>query len=136
MLFFSNNGGVKKIDIKDLITSRRSVIALKIKDDDSIVKLIYKEANKYNFKVVNWSYSKGGTFDSVCIILTDTFENIDDEEFFCDKLSKITINKLYVALTRTKGNLYIIKQSDFKKAKTKYLNSLENVEDIKEINKK
>lgn len=73
---------------------------------------------------------------NVCVILTKTFENIDSESFSCDKLSIITINKLYVALTRTKGNLYIIKQSDFKKAKTKYLNSLENVEDIKEINKK
>lgn len=111
----NNNNLGKVIFVKDNIEN--------IIDDDSIVKLIYKEANKYNFKVVNWSYSKGDTFDSVCVILTDTFENIDDEEFFCDKLSKITINKLYVALTRTKGNLYIIKQSDFKKIKTKYINS-------------
>ena len=81
-------------------------------------------------------YSKGDTFDNVCVILTKTFENIDSECFSCDKLSRITINKLYVALTRTKGNLYIVKQSDFKKVETKYLNSLENVEDIKEINKK
>ena len=61
------------------------------------------------------------------IHLSKTFENIDSECFSCDKLSRITINKLYVALTRTKGNLYIIKQSDFKKVETKYLNSLENI---------
>lgn len=44
MLFFSNNGGVKKIDIKDLITSRRSILALKIKDEDSIVNACYTES--------------------------------------------------------------------------------------------
>ena len=41
MLFFTHNGGVKKIDVKDLITSRRSVIAIKIKEDDSIVNACY-----------------------------------------------------------------------------------------------
>ena len=34
----------KKIDIKDLITSRRSILALKIKDEDSIVNACYTES--------------------------------------------------------------------------------------------
>ncbi len=92
----------------------------KLLEEDSIVKLIYREANKYKFNAVNWSYSKGDTFDNVCVILTDTFEKMDTDNFICNNISQITINKLYVALTRTKGNLYIIKNSDFKKIKTKY----------------
>ena len=35
-------------------------------------------------------------------------------------LSIETRNKLYVACTRTKGNLYFIKNSDFKKIKKSY----------------
>ena len=66
---------------------------------------------------------------NVCVILTKTFENIDSESFSCDKLSIITINKLYVALTRTKGNLYIVKQSDFKKV-YKELNYITPIEFI------
>lgn len=111
----NNNNLGKVFFVKDNIET--------IINDSSIVKLIYKEANKYKFRVINWSYSKGDTFDNVCVILTDTFENIDSIDFTCDKVSRININKLYVALTRTKGNLYIIKQSDFKKIKTKYINS-------------
>lgn len=92
----------------------------KLIEDDSIVKLMYWEANKYKFNAINWSYSKGDTFENVCVILTDTFENLDVDNFVCNNISQITINKLYVALTRTKGNLYIVKNSDFKKIKMKY----------------
>ncbi len=99
--------------VKDTIES--------VLDDTSIVKLVYKEANKYKFRAINWSYSKGDTFNNVCVILTDTFEKIDSVNFTCNSISRININKLYVALTRTKGNLYIIKQSDFKNIKEKYL---------------
>lgn len=29
------------------------------------------EAGKYTFPALNWSYSKGDTVDSACVILTD-----------------------------------------------------------------
>lgn len=87
----------------------------KILNDNTIVKLVYKNASKCNFRAINWSYSKGDTFDNVCVILTDNFENLYDPNFNCEKISQITINQLYVALTRTRGNLYIIKNSDLKK---------------------
>lgn len=83
-------------------------------NNNNIIKLVYKNANKYCFRALNWSYSKGDTFDDVCVILTDKFENLNSIDFSCENISKITINQLYVALTRTKGNLYIIKNSDFK----------------------
>lgn len=91
-----------------------------ILNDDNIVKLVYNSANKYNFRAMNWSYSKGDTFDNVCVILTDNFENLLNDNFSCKSISQITINQLYVALTRTKGNLYIIKNIDFKNKQNNY----------------
>lgn len=82
--------------------------------DNNIVKLVYKNASKCNFRAMNWSYSKGDTFENACVILTDNFEKIFNNDFSCRGISQITINQLYVALTRTKGDLYIIKNSDYK----------------------
>ncbi len=91
--------------------------------NDKIIKLTYNDANKYMFNALNWSYSKGDTLDGVCVILTKDFEDILDDNFRLDKISPQTINKLYVALTRTKGDLYLIKNSDFISIKDKYIKS-------------
>jgi DNA helicase-2/ATP-dependent DNA helicase PcrA len=64
---------------------------------------------------MNWSYSKGCTLDSVCVILTKDFENIDDSSFVTEMISPSTVNKLYVAMTRSRGDLYLIKHSTLKK---------------------
>lgn len=37
LLFFTRNGGIKRIAMEDLITNRRSVIAIKIAEDDEVV---------------------------------------------------------------------------------------------------
>lgn len=92
----------------------------KILEDNNVVKLLYKNASKYNFRAMNWSYSKGNTFDNTCVVLTDKFEKIFNNDFSCNKISQITINQLYVALTRTKGNLYIIKNGDFKNISARF----------------
>lgn len=91
-----------------------------ILENENIIKLTFKESNKYNFKCINWSYSKGDTYDNVCVILTSKFENIDLDNFKLQDIDQSTINKLYVAFTRTKGNLYVIKESVFKKIKKSY----------------
>ena len=93
-----------------------------ILEDSNVMKLVYKNASKCKFRAMNWSYSKGDTFDNTCVVLTDKFEKIFNNDFSCCGISQITINQLYVALTRTKGNLYIIKNSDFKKISNNYLN--------------
>ncbi len=90
-------------------------------NDKRIVKLVYSRANKLSFDVLNWSYSKGDTLDSACVILTDDFEDMDSDNFSVSKISPITRNKLYVALTRSKGDLYLVKSSLFKKCKNKYM---------------
>lgn len=79
--------------------------------DDNIIKLVYKNAQNKSFKACNWSYSKGNTYDHVCVILTKDFEKIDEDDFDSAGISPLTINKLYVALTRTRGDLYLVKQS-------------------------
>ncbi|BBA49976.1 UvrD-helicase domain-containing protein [uncultured Fusobacterium sp.] len=90
-----------------------------ILENIEIKKLVFKEAEKYNFNAVNWGYSKGDTYENICVILSSGFENLDSREFK-KPLTSITVNKLYVALTRTKGNLYIIKKSQFDLVKNKY----------------
>lgn len=83
--------------------------------DDSIPKLVYMNSSQRIFRAINWSYSKGDTLDSVCVILTKNMEDLDDENFNWTTLSPQTRNKLYVALTRSRGNVYLMKESIFNK---------------------
>lgn len=93
----------------------------KILEDDKIVKLVHENSHIYTFRAINGSYSKGDTYKNVCVVLTEKLSNLDNENFDCSKISNITKNKLYVALTRTKGNLYIVKKQDFDLVKEKYI---------------
>lgn len=94
---------------------------IKILENDAVIKLVLQEKEKYRFKAVNWSYSKGDTYPNVCVILTGTFDNLDRDDFSTEGISRISINKLYVAMSRTKGNLYFIQKKDFDKIKQKYI---------------
>ena len=107
-----NNGSVKWVTENTID---------EILQDTNIVKLVYKDSSKYLFFAINWSYSKGDTFDNVCVILTENFEHLDSDSFTPSRIGQSTINKLYVALTRTKGNLFLLKKSDFDKVKKRYL---------------
>lgn len=94
--------------------------AKEILQNQQIVKLVYKDAALYTFRAMNWSYSKGDTLNSACVVLTDKFENLADEHFSVKGIPISTINKLYVAMTRSCGNLYLIKNSTFKSIKELY----------------
>lgn len=87
--------------------------AAKILSDNQIVKLVYSEAASYSFPALNWSYSKGDTVDAACVILTDKFDALDSDGFSIKKIPVSTLNKLYVAMTRSRGNLYLMKSSTF-----------------------
>lgn len=91
-----------------------------ILQNPGIVKLVYQEASNYSFDAMNWSYSKGDTMDAVCVILTEKFEKLDTDEFSLAGIPIPTINKLYVAMTRSKGDLFLIKASVFKQYKAAY----------------
>lgn len=90
-------------------------------NNPNIVKLVYQESSNYMFNALNWSYSKGDTVDAACVILTDKFDSLDSVNFSINNIPSSTINKLYVAMTRSRGDLYLIKASIFKKIKSLYL---------------
>lgn len=90
--------------------------AMGILQDDSITKLVWDDSKKAVFnRAINWGYSKGDTYQSVCVVLTKTISKtfFNDDFNLTDGVSK---NKLYVALTRTKGDLYIMKDDIFEQA--------------------
>ena len=89
-------------------------------NQDQIIKLVFNEAANYTFRAMNWSYSKGDTVDSACVILTDGLDNLDSDSFNPEKIKRSTLNKVYVAITRSRGDLYLIKASTFKKLRDAY----------------
>lgn len=98
--------------------------AKEILDNENILKLVFNNSAKYTFSAMNWSYSKGDTVDVACVILTTDFENMDRDTFSLQKISILTKNKLYVAMTRSRGDLYLIKASTFKNLRHSYLKEL------------
>ena len=96
-------------------------IAEDVLNNDQILKLVYREAAKYSFPALSWSYSKGDTVDCACVILTKDFEGLTEDKFLIKNKTISTINKLYVAMTRSRGDLYLIKASTFEKLKDAYI---------------
>lgn len=98
-------------------TSLKSIL-----DNDRIIKLVYSRASHYIFNAMNWSYSKGSTYEEVCIILTNTYDNILDDSFSLpNNVSTISKNVFYVALSRAKLKLYILKNDLFRTIENEYL---------------
>ncbi len=83
--------------------------------NDSIVKLFYKESNKYSGNIENWGNVKGlDHYQDVCVVLNPNTLEL----YQCNKLANlasITKNKLYVACTRARGNLYFVPEEPLKK---------------------
>lgn len=79
-----------------------------LKTNNDIVKLFFKESHNYNFYSNNWGKVKGeDKYQDVCIVLNDTTL----KHFKKDKLQTLppsTRNKLYVALSRAKGDVYLV----------------------------
>ena len=82
--------------------------------NDVIPKLVFSEANKHSGRYINWSYSKGDTYDDVCVILTKDTSSICDPDWTCT-IKEITKNKLYVALTRARHHVYLLSSERFKR---------------------
>lgn len=76
--------------------------------DDTKIKLFLQEANKYDCYATNWGASKGlDRFHDVCIVLNKSTLSA----YKMGRLNTIppsTKNKLYVACTRAKGDIYLI----------------------------
>ena len=74
--------------------------------NNNVVKLFYQESYKYDCHSKNWGDTKGvDIYGDVCVVLNKTTL----QEFKQDNLSELnpqTKNKLYVAITRTRNDLY------------------------------
>jgi len=106
-----------EIEIKSKETHNGKIIILEeineIKEiikDNKIIKLVWNSPEKYQFDSVTWGYSKGDTYDNICVILTDTYSKLTEDSFARND-SVSSTNKLYVALTRSKGNVYLVKKN-------------------------
>lgn len=115
-----------EIDIASTCDNKGKVIwadniANEVLRNDRITKLVYSGAARYSFSALNWSYAKGDTVDCACVILTKDFEELSEDSFSIKKMSISTLNKLYVAMTRSRGDLYLIKASTFKKFRDVYI---------------
>ena len=66
-----------------------------------------------NMDYNSWSYIKGSTCDDVLVVLTTKTDRILESENPL-RISPATLNKLYVALTRATGELYIVSSSIWK----------------------
>lgn len=100
----------------DIIVVDSEEKAKEIIKNQEIMKLVYDNSKKYGKQFMNWGYSKGNTYNDVCVILTKSLEKFTDDNFDISKEKQPTINKLYVALSRAKGNLFILNDDLFKKA--------------------
>lgn len=83
----------------------------------SIVKLFYQKHGAYGCYSRNWGASKGeNRYDDVCVVL-----NKKTLDMFHDKLHElnpVTKNKLYVACTRARNDLYFVSEHFYKKYRT------------------
>lgn len=81
------------------------------------VKLFYQEHHKYGCYSQNWGNSKGADhYQDVCVVLNGTAYRALKKGTMRAASSQ-TRNKLYVACSRPRGNLYLIPDQMFKKFK-------------------
>jgi superfamily I DNA/RNA helicase len=82
-----------------------------ILEDPTIIKLHYKDGAKSGIGHKNWGESKGEDYhNDVCVMLNkNTAKRRSTGEL--NILPTSTKNKLYVAITRAKGNVYLIDES-------------------------
>jgi DNA helicase II / ATP-dependent DNA helicase PcrA len=84
---------------------------------NDIVKLFYREHAAYGCASQNWGASKGDDHhDEVCVVLNPkTLKAHKDGKLHA--LSPLTLNRLYVALSRSRGNVYLAPQTYMKRYK-------------------
>ncbi len=79
-----------------------------ILNDSSIIKLHHKNSFKFGIGHRNWGDVKGEEFNNdICVLLNKDTAKLHSKGKLKD-LKPLTLNKLYVALTRTRGNVYVV----------------------------
>jgi DNA helicase-2/ATP-dependent DNA helicase PcrA len=104
----------------DMISLSDASEAERVLNDDSVCKLLLRDSVKYCFKCFNWSYSKGDTYEKTRTILTGDTSNLMEDGFRYDRIAPTTRNKLYVALTRSRTDVYLMPKNIFDQVKENY----------------
>lgn len=113
--YVKDNLGINIESNKSDITSIYEIVNENKLDEvlgnDNIVKLFYKDSNKYKLKADNWGNVKGITYENdICVVLNkETYSKYKNNRLI--ELSQLTKNKLYVALTRTTKNVYLVEEA-------------------------
>lgn len=119
--FVSDSLGINirshRADTGRIIVIKDQVAADKIFTDNDIVKLFYQESHKYDCYSKNWGETKGDDkYHDVCVVLNDnTFVKYNNDDL--KSLPAKTKNKLYVAITRARNDLYFVPEKLLKKYK-------------------
>ena len=92
----------------------------RILEDNQIIKLFYQNSHKYNLNAQNWGGSKGvDKYYDICVVVNKKiWKEITNGNSLT--LVPLTRNKLYVACTRARGNVYIICDENTKPYKKVY----------------
>lgn len=108
-----NPGSVKLVTENKIISALNSCTQILVWDKQVKRKIISLNPSFEN-KICTWGASKGLTFSSISVIMTSKVEEqLDELESDDSSLSKFkSINKFYVAMTRSQGNVYLIRSSD------------------------
>jgi hypothetical protein len=86
-------------------------------NDNTIVKLFYQESSKYDCFAKNWGDCKGeDLYEDVCVVLNKTSYTHYQMKSLKD-LPPVSKNKLYVACSRARHNLYLIPEELIKMKK-------------------
>jgi DNA helicase-2/ATP-dependent DNA helicase PcrA len=84
---------------------------------EETIKLFYREHRKYGCYSENWGSSKGADhYQDVCVVLNGTAYKAFKDGVLRNAAPQ-TRNKLYVACSRPRGNLYLIPDQVFKRFK-------------------
>jgi len=83
--------------------------------DSAIVKLFYESHYKYGCHSQNWGASKGlDHFHDVCVVMNGpTWKNL--QQGTLHESAAMTRNKLYVACSRARGNVFLVPETLFKR---------------------
>lgn len=106
--------GSKREDDTEILTVDDAAIIKEIFSDNDVVKLFYQARAKYLCFGKNWGESKGeDRYNDVCIVLNKTTYKLFSENKL-GELNPTTRNKLYVAITRTRGKLIFVSEEQLK----------------------
>ena len=101
----SVQGTIRELETQEEIES--------VMNDEGIMKLFYQNSKKYQSKSMNGGESKGTEYEKICVVLNQsTYKHYKANTI--NQLAGQTKAKLYVACTRTRGDLYFVEERKVK----------------------